>query len=334
MPIGLWGLHVGRAVSGCHMNATAEHVGVPGRPEAAARQLSVGIEVLRILACIGIVCFHDEAPGAVLGYAGLPAFMMVSVALATQMRTGRTTGQVFATRFRRMGYPWLFWSLVYGAALLARAQLEHRPLHAAFYPWMLLAGPRLHLWYLPFGLVVTAGVSICAIRRYLPRHRWAVLGWAFASLGLIVVCSQVLHALGQIRPLAQWVFIAPAITLGLGLATLDRVSRILGTGILGAAAACGAGLSLALGWRELAVPYAVGGITTAAAWCFRFPAPVWVTSLSALTLGVYLLHPLVGTVLHRLMLTTPASWTEVWIVTAISGFAVWGLRRTPLRHVV
>jgi surface polysaccharide O-acyltransferase-like enzyme len=200
-----------------------------------------GVEWLRIIACFGIVWFHVKAPAAFVGYGGLPAFMIVSVSFAAMINKNLSAKEILISRFHRMGVPWLFWSMVYGLAKISQSLWEGCPISSEFTSSMVLFGPSIHLWYLPFGMFVTAIVSLAARKGYFKFDRMYVFLYVALASATLIVCSWLLPRMGNTVPFSQWIFIFPAIVIGLVFAKIptcpkESLPYLLGTlAVLGVA---------------------------------------------------------------------------------------------------
>ena len=64
-------------------------------------------------------------------------------------------GAYAIARARGLLLPWLAWSAVYGGVKVAEAVVGGQPPGNAFAPWMLLTGPAIHLWFLPFAFAAS-----------------------------------------------------------------------------------------------------------------------------------------------------------------------------------
>lgn len=246
----------------------------------------------RLIAAGGIVVFHSGAPGAAIGYAGLPFFLMLLILLAWPAAERQPFGAFAGARAGRLLAPWAIWSGVYGALKLAEVAAGH-PFAAEFAPWMALTGPALHLWFLPFAAVACAALwpLARATARLSPAAR-TVLAVVAVAMALGAVLVQ--QGADLPRPFAQWAEAAPAVALGLGLALLRGAKAATAALIAGTA-----GMLLATGWPQGATQLALAG---AALWlCLMLPLPdTRAARLSAtLALTVYLAHPMVAAVLMR-----------------------------------
>ncbi len=264
------------------------------------------LDYARMLAACGIVVFHAGAPGAKLGYAALPFFLILLVVLAAPAAGRKCFGAYARDRARRLLVPWFGWSLLYGAMKLAEVAVTGVPLDSEFHLYMILTGPALHLWFLPFAFAACLLVHPLA-RLAEPlgqtdhgaaRRDLLALGLMTAGLAGLALCQ------GQPlpTPLAQWVQGLPSICLGLAFAvaggTSGRVSVILIVCVV---------LALAAGWTSGLLQITVAG--TALVLCMALPRPP--TGLShragGAAMGIYLAHPMVLSVLERTTAIAPKS---------------------------
>ena len=111
------------------------------------------LDIARLVAAFGIVLFHSKAPGGQFGYAALPFFLMVMIMLAVPSAAHRPFGSFAKDRAARLLLPWLIWSAVYGIFKLANVVLHHKPFSDDFSLSMVLTGPAIHLWFLPFAFL-------------------------------------------------------------------------------------------------------------------------------------------------------------------------------------
>lgn len=245
----------------------------------------------RLIAAGGIAVFHSGAPGAAIGYAGLPFFLMLLILLAWPAAERQGFGAFASARAGRLLAPWAVWSGVYGALKLAEVAAGHS-FAEEFAPWMWLTGPALHLWFLPFAAVACLALwpLARAVAPLTPPARTvlAVLAGALALGALLMQQGAALP-----RPLAQWAEALPAVALGLGLALLPgrgaRAALLAGTGAM----------LVVTGWPQGALQLALAG---AALWlCLALPLPDGRASRMAadLALTVYLAHPMLAAILLR-----------------------------------
>lgn len=255
------------------------------------------LDYARLVAAIGILFFHSGAPGAWLGYAALPFFLMLLVCLAWPAAQREALGVYARSRMRRIMIPWVTWSLVYGGLKVIDAIVTGHPLATEFSQWMWLTGPAIHLWFLPFAFVS------CLI--LWPIAQAAKSVGVRVRLGFVVGCVSVALIVlltGQDAsfptPLAQWAYALPAVMLGIAFAiTRGFERRGLASGGLWVATLGGMLLIGRVAGAEQLM------VAASALWfCFVLPLPDSRNSrLSAeLSLTIYLAHPMVMAILMRM----------------------------------
>ncbi len=299
-----------------------------GTGEAAARAPAAGLEWLKLLACFGIIAFHQHAPGERLGYAGLPVFTMVTAAMAARSARGRDWSSYRAGRLRRLLLPWLVWSAFYGLVQCALANLAGQPTLSWFHPSMLLMGTYPHLWYLPFAAALALLVG-----RF--GHRGRTTLWLTAGALAIPTCSLAMRAAPPL-PIPQWLFVLPAALLGvaLGRVPLGELRQAAPLAPFVAAAAVGTGIAWASGADSLALQYAIAVPLTAAAWCVPLRAGAITRRLGATSFGIYVLHPFANMLLALLAVSTGlpfSEWSLLASTCALALLLTLVLRLTPLR---
>jgi fucose 4-O-acetylase-like acetyltransferase len=253
--------------------------------QAPTRDVRLDVEWLRIGAAIGVVWYHMGLPGAQMAYAGLVIFVIVS-AFYARTTAERSLREAVSTRAERILIPWLFWYLVYGALNLARDK--------NVVPWRgdllssLLAGPSIHLWYLPFIFLVATG---CDAAHRLAPPRWIAMGAAtiaMAALWLTDAWRQPSLDVGY--PWAQYAHALPAVFIGLTFSGLQQVLPVVRVVLLSGIAAA---LVVTLDVIEVGVPYLLG---FASCLVLVMPIPLAqrpaVHTVSKAAFGIYLVHPI------------------------------------------
>jgi surface polysaccharide O-acyltransferase-like enzyme len=294
---------------------------------------------LRVVAALDIVAHHVAGAHALYGF-GLPLFLVLSVALAVSKRDVPDTGRLVGRRIRHVLVPWAFWSLALTAVRAATAVVDGESAFGwAEWP-MLLYGPRIHLWFLPF--VVAAGAASHLL------HKWSSTQspWAMAAAGL-VGCA-LLTAPPQVHlpwPFDQWFFSVPAILLGFALgravARERNVARLRAL-TTGGYALFGLGCAVVALVTPNTGPYVLRfagglGLLVAALWLPN-RGDRWIRRITPLMLGVYILHPAVYRLAVEPVLgaadLTDVRWLRVALTFPATLLVVWGMRRTWLRRVL
>ncbi len=201
-------------------------------------------------------------------------------------------------RASRLLMPWAIWSVVYGSMKLAEVVVTDATLRSEFSAWMMLTGPAIHLWFMPFAFC--ASLLIWPLARFIAwfSDRWrcipAVVGVTLTVLLIVTLGGITTTA----PPFAQWLFALPAVTFGAGIGSLRGTSNL--TGIL---IVCTAALVVgvwAAGWPRGSMQLVIA--SAALALCMLLPTrkrPIasWLADISV---TLYLAHPLVVAVLLRL----------------------------------
>ncbi len=254
------------------------------------------------MAAFGIVWFHLLMPDAALAYAGLAAFLSLSTLLA---RPAPATAARLGQRARRLLLPWGLWAAVYAAQNLQR----HTPVLDTSLGLVagVMAGPSIHLWYLPFVFLVLVGLDV--LHAHLaPRAAAALFG---ATALLLVAGAPVWRpvSLALPYPLLQWADALAPLAFGAFLQVREAgpaaARRALVAAVLVAAA-------VTMPFNGIGVSYFVGLAACAAiAWGGLAPLRVpGLPALAGLTLGIYLAHPLVFSLLatHTALPATAMPW--------------------------
>jgi hypothetical protein len=248
------------------------------------------LEYARLWAAFGIVFFHAKAPGAAIGYAALPFFLILLVMMAAPAAQSHSFTHYMRSKASRLLMPWLAWSLIYGGLKLGEVLATGAPLASEFHLSMLLSGPALHLWFLPFAfaaclLVYASGAVTGSGGNPLVCALFAVL-----ALGSLLVQE----ALNAPAPFNQWLYGMPAVFMGLALVSGPRH--------------LGAQVMFITGFSALALVFgATAGlfqlVLAVSLFLFCTTAPSPETALArqagAAAMGVYLAHPLILSVLSR-----------------------------------
>lgn len=236
--------------------------------------------------------FHAGAPGTAFGYAGLVVFVALSAYFATKKPTAL---------WRRILLPWAFWMLVYGGL----KALTGSPVFPSVDPVSaVLTGTSLHLWYLPFIILVSWAIWLT---------RATPIAGALMAAALLVT-SPWWREFGMIPPYAQWLQALPAV--GIGLALRNRIGTIIA---MAAVAIC-----FTLQVSGISIPYLLGSVLLFAA--MHLPRlRLNVEPLSSAMYGVYLVHILALFVFNRI--TGEGQLLTAVLAFAFSSAGVWIARR-------
>ena len=263
------------AVAAGSQRAGASSPAAPAAPGRIASDRNGSIDLARGLGALGIAWFHAKLPLADIALAALPMFTVLTIYFGA--------GRPLGPRARRLLLPWLAWSLVYGALKIANGLWSGQGLGREFEPWMLLTGPALHLWFLPYVFVA---LVILALAR-------GPLG-IVCLVGSAVAASWLCNTAPLEQPLAQWASVWPAAVLG-GLMARSRAP-----GELAAAAAVFYAILLVCEVDRHALILSLGAAAAAIALSVRLPATAVTDWIGHRALGLYLAHPLFIAIVTRL----------------------------------
>lgn len=300
-----------------------------------------GLDHLRVIAAVDIIAFHVYGKDMYRLFSlGLPAFLVVALALVCGTPRPKPFAPTFKARAARLGMPWVLWCMIYLALAVALRVASGAGMKGYFDPLMLLYGTKEHLWFLPYVFVGSLVVyALFALAANVPR--WiAIASSLLAGAGLSIAVNDA--AQSGAFPYEQWAFGIPSVFFGLAF------GRMLDIGdgparrryCLPIAAACA--ITSVLTWPagQLVLGYyACAFAVLAVAISGPFRATGISKHLSGLTLGVYLVHIGILMIWDILLQKIGAGdavprWATVGVVTAAS-FAVTALIvRTPFKRFV
>ncbi len=332
-----------------------------------------GIDLLRIMAAVGIIWFHMEgAPHRGIAYAGLPVFLLIFFSLVTRQSAARTTVEFVSRRWHRLLKPWLFWSLVYGSCRLAKAAgtADWHPLDEILSVKTLFIGTWVHLWYLPYAFVLGLLLHVLnrrisavnpdvqrrcgpdaqpgriAARRAWGGHVWVVVTATVVGVVTLAACAVDMAGRALPPPLPQWEFGLATIPLGLAigrsLAVPSRRAQVRLLLMIAGATVGASALLTSLGFRSMAVPYSLAVVLVCLAYLWPVKSNGFLSAVAPLTFGIYLIHPLVIYGLKHSLMRSGAAGVlaeghyavAIILTTCLAGAVTWGLTKTPLRGVV
>ncbi|AML53375.1 acyltransferase family protein [Falsihalocynthiibacter arcticus] len=255
----------------------------------------------RFIAAVGIVVFHAGSFGATIGYAALPFFLMLIIYNGWKSAASADFLRYINGRAERLLKPWLAWSAVYGVLKLVEVAVADTTLSDEFAPYMLLTGPAIHLWFLPFAF------AICLLL-------WPLTRMGAMPVGVVAFCvALVLQGYIQEQnlpiPLAQWAHVAPAVCLGFSLAAISRRVAIV----------CAfTGLSFVFGWTAGLLQTTLAALSIIACGWIIVPRTPISKKLAAASMGIYLVHPLVFSVFQRTVPLEKNSLASAILVATVS----------------
>ena len=311
---------------------------IPG-PSVVPKRLHLARwDQLRVIAAVDTVAIHLTGDHALYGF-GLPLFLVLAIALGVSKPEAPQTPRFLRSRVERIVTPWLFWSGVLFGLRILDAWRYDRPLLAWVEPEMLLYGPQIHLWFLPF--VVLAGLLAHLTQRALApideRPFVPMIAFAIAALAIWPASLPV-----RGWPFEQWLFSLPTLALGYGVGRCvafgDLTRARLGT-TAGFTLFVILGLAITLVRPEASALFVryVGGLAL-------LVGAMWLPNvidrltphLVPLMLGVYVLHLEVHRSLTKPVMIDLGIYDERWLRVAISFpltmAIVYALRRTWLRR--
>lgn len=247
------------------------------------------IELARLISAFGIVWYHAAGDQSPIAYGGLIVYLMLSIYLSGNRLVDLA---LVRRRASRIIIPWVLWSALYGLANLVAG----RPMINVQPSWWIgvLAGPSIHLWYLPYIFMVLLLLDVA--KRYVRAPQVAMI--SATSAALMILCAPtwrpVSIAVGY--PIAQWAHALPAVLIGIYFLCAIRLPKVYS--IFGVLVITVALLAPATELR-FRLPYLEGTVVMALiATGALVPFVRWdLTQLSECTFGVYLCHAMFQKVL-------------------------------------
>lgn len=263
-----------------------------GRPMPQTHNAT--LDYARLIAAFGIVLFHAKAPFGALGYAALPFFTML---LLVHPPKAQGLGTYANNRATRLLLPWLIWSAIYGALKVADAVAGGQPIASEFAPWMIVTGPAIHLWFLPFAFVA------CVVAfRFTPSLP--------VIAGLSLVAFWALDR-GLSAPFVQWVFVTPAALFGFAVGRY-RASSVIMAGVL-VVWFCSVS-----GWNAGLMQFTIAGATLLMCMAVKMPETRLSRFCASTSMGVYLVHPIALSFGQRI---AHVDGMMIWVIACVASLA-------------
>ncbi|PKL39693.1 MAG: hypothetical protein CVV44_05580 [Spirochaetae bacterium HGW-Spirochaetae-1] len=247
------------------------------------------IELFRILSAFGIVWFHSHLKGGDIGYSGLLYFIILSLYLSGDNHS-------VIQRSKRLLIPWLFWSFSYGFLNIITTKpfldISNGVLAG------LLAGPHIHLWYLPFIFFTLILFDFIKSKLAISTIGISAAFIAFVSLVSVSLWRDYSNSLGA--PWAQYFHALPAVFIGACYWASNKLANRLLFFVMVLVLFLTAAININV--SGVGIPYTIAIL-------LYFPVlflPPWlklnfnIRKVSELTLGIYLLHPFIFMVFYKL----------------------------------
>lgn len=313
-------------------------------PTLAAEASSLGhvsersgfLDVVRVLAGVDIVAFHTgigfgDGNALRIGF-GITVFLLVSAVGVARHQRERKFLPFARERLSRYSAPFFFWCAVYAVVATIHSLRHGESPFAWWNSCMLWRGTEFHLWFMPVSLALALAMEAA---RSATAKRSAVL---------VVVTCVALSCIGILAGAAGWYlrdndcwspwrWAPPAAFLGLAMGRVlqappsSRRSLVLfGISLVVAL------WSLAV-WRThegtFALRFATGSLLTTLGFVVPSVSGVWVRRFLALSIGIFLCHPLVLQLGFRFLDQLPLAVAilVVWLISAVIAFA---MQQTPL----
>jgi peptidoglycan/LPS O-acetylase OafA/YrhL len=319
-------------------------------PASVSRRHRIAnIDRLRVLSVCAVVSLHTHSwflrsPA----FTGLIILLLVLCVFVVNRSEPYESTFLVQRKVERLLKPWLFWSVVYGALKLGKVIYMDVPFSEVFSATMFLTGTRIHLWFLPFGFV--AAILLGLLHRRIAKVPdvfgvvTAALAGALCVLGCSILQSRVLLP----TPLPQWTLGLPAIPLGLAIGRAsvlpNRKHRrnlylliVLSIAVAYVAYTTLTGLQYSI-WFDHGSRYTIRYCTAVAAVC---SALHWQgrldrvsKTLGPLSYGIYLVHPMIISVLNRTGMLQEQPLALLCLVLAASILITLVLKKTPLRQFI
>lgn len=313
--------------------AAAPAVAVESTPLVRAATDRVAMfDAMRVVAAFSVVLMHTPQGGPWdpiaraqrFGPALFTTAAIILLSRSLQRRPDQAFGTYSLRRIHRLGLPLVLWSLIYAGFYWLNQRFLGGRNDVDFGVGFLLGGASIHLWFLPFLLIVgILAFPVLKFVQYHPETRY----WLAAVLLLCMVASLFIP---QKYPdfdrgvrifLEQSVWSVPTAFAGLAIAIVipKRIPESATPFIfaIGGAIFVAASYASYRGIKspviQLAKAFAVTGIALApwSPWIVRKLA-----TLGTLSFGVYLVHFMYVTALRELGKRV-ASPTEIWFYPAI-----------------
>lgn len=219
--------------------------------------------------------------------------------------------------------PWAIWSLVYAALKLAEVGVSEARLETEFAAWMLLTGPAIHLWFLPFACAACIAIwPLARLFTMLSETGRSICGLALSGLAALI--ASINHDVVTIQPFTQWLHVLPAVVLGSAFGFLASGPRYL-LRVVSTICITG-GFLLVLGWPDGAEQLVIASLSFALCLALPLPDHPIAHRMAGLSLTLYLAHPMVISILLRVTSIPDESLTMAVAAVTATTFLALGLQ--------
>ena len=303
---------------------------------AAAHHRIVNIDRLRILAAFGVIWLHTEKANAkIIAWSALPVFLMLFCALISNNLQDQNLKTFSQKKIHRLLIPWLFWSLIYLAAKISKRIVYNISFSDVFTYYTLFTGPRIHLWFLPYAFIMafaiyqiyiwTVNISPVTFMKFL----------ILLAVTILFLCSFILSTTPVPVPFSQWLFGLPAVFLGFAIGRISALTDTkkqkfyILTTLAASETICL--LLVILKFNTLVIPYGIAILLVCAAFIYKGRFDPVTSKVSSLTYGIYLIHPLIFSIIKSLGSNNINDWLLMSLVFIFSAAVSSVLKKTALK---
>lgn len=258
------------------------------------------IDFLRIFSAFAIVWYHLNAYGSDFFYCGIICFLEIA---AYFIYVKLPSNNFILKRVDRLLLPWLFWSVIYGFLNVFKG--DHFWGKSRTVIDFVFTGTYIHLWYLPFLFVCS--IALIPFIPVLKKHSKSIsfqICFIISSALLLFISFQLRASFPIAEPWAEWVHAIPAIFIGIAISQINNaefksIKKLLLSSCLLLAVATISIYIISNKQYSLGIPYLVGTVLTLTCFNIKIKSILFVRRLSDLTMGVYLIHLLVLSFVHK-----------------------------------
>jgi hypothetical protein len=288
------------------------------------------VDYARFLGAIAIIYFHLKLPNGHLALFALSMFSTFSFYFLARQLPKLSMGSIVISRASRVLIPWVFWFAIFAIAKILDALVSERPMGGEFELWMILTGPSIHLWYLPY-------LFFSSIAAALLWKNFVQLGSNQLLIILLYVClcvgSAFVSKLNVLStPFAQWLYVLPASAFGFLVAMKPlQPKQTFSLVAISATVFCLQSLTaLSVGSVQLLISSLVVVLSLSVSL-----ERTWLSeALARASMGVYLVHPLVAAVLLRSIPSNHSIWITFAMTCLISTVFATAANRSKLTKMI